>query len=98
MSQELTYEKEVTKLERYLKRNGSPNLVEDLRRLSLEQLKKRMQDQAIHKQDTITEKQNDEKLNKLKDQVREMNATYNEQIRMNDKISRFVSLLMKDLG
>lgn len=98
MSQELTYEKELTKLERYLKRNGSPNLVEDLRRLSLEQLKKRIQDQAIHKQDTITEKQNDEKLNTLKDQVGEMNRTYNDQIRMNDKISRFISLLMKDLG
>lgn len=98
MSQEITLEKEVYKLEKYLKRNGSPNLVEDLRRLSLEQLKKRMQDQAIHKQDTITEKQNDQALNELKDKVREMNSTYNDQIRMNDKISRFISLLMKDLG
>jgi hypothetical protein len=98
MSQEITLEKERTKLERYLKRNGSPNLIEDLGRLNLEQLKKRIQDQAIHKQDTITEKQNDEKLNELKDKVREMNATYNEQIRMNDKISRYISLLIKDVG
>jgi hypothetical protein len=98
MSQEITLEKERTKLERYLKKNGSPNLIQDLSRLSLEQLKKRIQDQAIHKQDTITAKQGDTDLNELKDKVRERNAYWNDQIRMNDKISRYISLLMKDLG
>jgi hypothetical protein len=98
MSQEITLEKERTKLERYLKKNASPNLVEDLAHLNLEQLKKRIQDQAIHKQDTITSKQGDDDLNKLKDQVRERNSYWNDQIRMNDKISRYISLLMKDLG
>lgn len=98
MSQEITLEKERTKLERYLKRNGSPNLVTDLQRLSLEQLKKRIQDQAIHKQDTITSKQEDVELNELKEKARSRNAYWNDQIRMNDKISRYISLLMRDLG
>jgi hypothetical protein len=98
MSDELSQDKEMTKLEKYLRRNGSPNLIVDLRKLTADELRKRIQDQAIYKQDTITLKQNDEVLNGLKDQVREQTRTYNDNIRMNDKISRFISLLLKDLG
>lgn len=91
-------EKEATKLEKYLIRNGRSELVLELRRLNLEQLKKRIQDQAIFKQESITARQKDEGLKNAKDQARELAAPYNESIRMNDKISRFISLLMEDSG
>lgn len=98
MSDELAEDKEMIKLERYLKRNGSPNLIEDLRKLTSDELKKRIQDQAIYKQETITAKQNDEALAQAKEKAKELTGPYNESIRMNDKISRFISLLLKDLG
>lgn len=91
-------EKEATKLEKYLIRNGRSELVVELRRLGLDQLKKRMQDQAIHRQECITARQKDEGLKEAKEKARELAAPYNESIRMCDKISRFVSLLMEDSG
>jgi hypothetical protein len=91
-------EKEVTKLEKYLIRNGRSELVVELRRLDLEQLKKRIQDQAIYKQESITARQKDEGLSEAKAKAKEMAAPYNESIRMNDKISRFISLLMGESG
>lgn len=89
--------KEVTKLEKYLIRQRDSQFVKDLRALTKDQLKKKMQEQAIYRQETVTAKQEDEELKTLKEKVKDLQAPYNDALKMNDKISRFVSLLLKDL-
>ena len=89
--------KEVTKLEKYLIRQKDSQFVKDLRALTKDQLKKKMQDQAIYRQETVTAKMEDEELKSLKEKVKDLQAPYNDSLKMNDKISRFVSLLLKDL-
>ena len=89
-------EKESTKLEKYLIRQGRQELVLELRQASKDLLKKKIQDQAIYKQETISARQADEGLKEAKAKAREMAAPYNESIRMNEKLSRFISLLMED--
>ncbi len=96
MSRELTLEKERTKLEKYLKKNARENLVTEINVMNKDQLQKRLLDQQIEKQKEITLKNNNDKLNSLKDQLREQTAVHNERIRMNDKISRFVSLVLEE--
>lgn len=98
MSRELTLEKERTKLEKYLKKNCRPELIKEINSMGVDQLKQKLQDQTIEKQKEITLKNNNEKLNSLKDQLREQNAVHNERIRLNDKISRFVALVLEDKG
>lgn len=89
-------EKEVTKLERYLIRNGRETLVREIRALNPEQLKKKMQEYAMYRQELIDFKANDKDLREAKKKVSELNAPHNENIRANDKITRFVSLVIKD--
>lgn len=96
MSQE-DNEKERTKLEKYLIRQGRQNLIEELRNLGTDKLKEKLLAQALYKQETIDAKNNDEKLKAAKDTAKEQAAPYNESIRMNDKISRYINALMKDL-
>lgn len=89
--------KESTKLEKYLLKHKDAEFIRDLRVANLEQLKKRIQEQAIYEQQTITAKSEDEKLHDAKSIVKELQSPYNDSIRMNKKISRFISLLMGEL-
>lgn len=97
MSQE-DNEKEITKLEKYLGRQKDADFVIELRRLDKEQLKKRIQDQALYRQETITARKNDEGLATAREEARGLAAPYSESLRMNDKISRFISLLIEEKG
>lgn len=91
-------EKEITKLEKYLRRQKDAQFIIDLRKLSTEELRGRMLQQAVYRQETITAKQRDEGLRAAKDTASALAAPYNESVRMNDKISRFISLLLEENG
>jgi hypothetical protein len=96
MDQDL--EKEITKLERYLNRQGRSELVQQLRNLDNDDRRQRLMKQAVHEQEIQDTKQKDGDLKKAKDLARDLNATYTEQLRMNKKISRFIHLLIEDSG
>lgn len=95
---EIDLEKEITKFERYLIRQGRAELVQELRQLDNDQRRQRLMQQAVLEQEIQDTKNKDEELKKAKDLARELNATYNDQTRMSRKISRFVHLLIEDSG
>jgi hypothetical protein len=91
-------EKEITKLERYLNRQGRTDLVQELRNLDNDDRRQRLMQQAVLEQEIQDTKEKDEELKKAKAIARDMNATYNEQTRMSRKISRFIHLLIEESG
>lgn len=91
-------EKEIVKLERYLLRQGRDELIRELRSLDVKKLENRLLGQAKHEQEIMDTKANDQKLKEAKEQARDYNSVYTEQLRMNKKIARFISLLMKEQG
>ncbi len=90
-------EKEATKLEKYLNKQGRETLVTEIKGLTAEELKKRVQDLALYRQEIFNTKANDIKLQDVAEEKKGLEAPYKEQVRMNDKITRFASLLLKDL-
>ena len=94
-------EKEIVKLERYLIKQGRENLVQELRKLDNDDRRQRLMKQAVLEQeimDTKAKEADKDPVSKAKAIVREHNATYNEQKRMSQKISRFIHLLIEDSG
>mgnify|MGYP000853856142 FL=1 len=94
-------EKEITKLERYFKRNGRDELVTELLNMSNDKRRERLMKQAILEQEiTDTKKKAEEKepVANAKAVIREHNATFSEQTRYSRKISRFLHLLIEDSG
>lgn len=91
-------EKEIVNLERYLRKHKDSEFILELRRLSGEQLKERIKGQALYRQETISAKQKDQDLKQAKDTARALGAPYSESLRLNDKISRFISLLLDENG
>jgi hypothetical protein len=85
-----------SKIEKFLRNQGRQDLVETLRESSPDALKRKLMEQAEHEQAIIDTKNNDEELKNAKDHARSLGSVYNEQIRMNKKISRFVHLLLND--
>ena len=91
-------EKEITKLEKYLVKQGRGDLVQELRSLDNDKRRDRLMKQAVHEQEILDTKEKDEDLKKAKETARDMAASYNEQTRMVKKISRFIHLLIEDSG
>lgn len=98
MGRSVTDDTERTKLEKYLKRQGRGELVESLQTLNIEELKNRLKDQAIHEQVTLNTRDEDQELRRAKAVAKELNASYNEQLRMNKKICRYINTLLQDKG
>lgn len=98
MSQEITQELERTKLEKYLIKNGRKNLIEELRGLDNDGRRQKLMKQAVYEQEIIDSKAADGDLKRAKDEARDLAAVYNENLRMNKKISRFIHLLIEDSG
>lgn len=94
----LDLEKEKTKLERYLKKQGRNELITELEGLDNDQRRDRLMKQAVHEQEIMDAKANDRELNAAKEKARDLGAVYNENLRMNKKISRFIHLLIEDSG
>lgn len=91
-------EKEITKLEKYLKRQGREELIRELRDLSNDDRRGRLMKQAVYEQEIFDSKENDKDLKAAKEKARDLNAVYNENLRLNKKISRFIHLLIEDSG
>lgn len=89
-------EKELVKIEKYLRKHKDAEFIIELRRLSKDQLEERIKAQALFRQETITAKRDDKILNELKAKVKEFSGPYNDSLRLNDKISRFISLLINE--
>lgn len=88
--------KEATKLERYLVRQGRQELVNELRMLNPDELKQRILKQALHREETLDAKANDQALRNAKHEVKDLQAPYSDSLRMNAKIARFINLLLKE--
>lgn len=89
-------EAEKTKLEKYLLKHKDVAFVTELLSLDKAALEERMKKQALFKQETITAKNGDEGLASAKSTANNLAAPYNDSIRMNDRISRFIALILKD--
>lgn len=96
MSDELSAEKEIVKMERKLKKNGQGQFIDDIRAMSEAQLNDQMLILAKHKQDIITAQKKDPDLREARDTVSSLNYPYNNSKRKNDEKSRFVALILKD--
>lgn len=94
-------EKEIVKLERKLIREGRENLVQELRKLSNDQRRDRLKQQAILAQEIIDNKAKAAEVEETAaaiSAVREHVATYREQSDCCKRISRFLHLLIEDSG
>lgn len=94
----LDLEKEITKLEKYLVKQGREALIRELRGLKNDDRRQRLMKQAVYEQEIMDTKANDQKLQAAKDELKELNSVYNENLRMNKKISRFIHLLIEESG
>lgn len=95
---ELLEEKEIIKLERYLKREGREDFVTEMMGASPAQLDSKMLGLAKHREEIQNTKDNDEELKKAKAEAKNLGSPYNDQMKMNKKLTRFVALLMKEKG
>jgi hypothetical protein len=94
-------EKELTKLEKYMKKQGREELVRELRNLDNEERRQRLMKQAVLEQeiaDTKIKESEKPEIIEAKDTIKEFNATYREQLQMSKKISRLIHLLIEDSG
>lgn len=94
----LDLEKEITKFERYLVKQGREDLVKELRDLDNDTRRQRLMKQAVYEQEIMDAKANDKGLRDAKEEARSLGSVYNENLRMNKKISRFIHLLIEDSG
>ncbi len=94
-------EKEITKLEKFLVKQGRQTLIQELRSLDNDDRRQRLMKQAIHEQEIADTKEKEaqkENIMQAKAVIKEFNATYWEQLQMSKKISRFLHLLNEDSG
>lgn len=96
--EEITLEKEVTKLEKYLKKEGRQDFVDEMMDGDSERLNAKLLGLAKHRQEILNTRSEDGDLKKAKEEVKDLDAPYKEQLKMNEKLTRFVSLVMKDKG
>lgn len=94
---EPTLEKEVTKLEKYLRKQGRKDFIDEMRAASDGTLESKLLSLAKHDQEIRNTMAKDEELIKAKERKADLEATYKEQLRMNAKLARFVALVMQDI-
>lgn len=95
---EMNQELEQTKLEKYLRREGRQDFVDEMHRASPSQLDAKLLGLAKHSEEIENAKNADGDLKEAKAKAKVLGATYNDQKRMNKKLARFVGLLMKEKG
>lgn len=92
----LTLDEEITKVERFIVKQGQQDFVDAMRASNVEQLDAKLLSLAKHRQDIRNTRDNDTELNHVKDQKRELEAPYREQLKMNEALTKFVALLLKE--
>lgn len=95
---ELTLEKETTKLEKYLVKQGRKDFIEEIRGASPETLNAKMLGLAKHAQEISNAKADDRVLEAASQHKKDLEAPYRDQKKMNAKLVRFVALIMKENG
>lgn len=95
---ELTLEKETTKLEKFLKKEGRQDFIDEMRAATPDQLEAKLLGLAKHAQEITNTRDSDEELRAAKERAKSLGATYREQKKMNDKLARFVALMMQEQG
>ena len=91
-------EKEITKLERYLIREGRKEFVLEMRQAGEEGRKAKLLSLVKYAQEIEDTKKNDEKLNRAKAEVTALSYGYNKDKSMNAKLQRFIFLVNKEDG
>ena len=95
---ELQDEREVIKLERDLRREGREDFIEQMRNAGVELLDSKLLGLAKHREAINDTQQNDEELRTAKAVASNLGAPYREQLTMNKKLTRFITLLRKEQG
>lgn len=95
---ELLDEKEVIKLERYLKREGREDFVTEMMGASPSELDAKMLKLAKEAEEIQDAQNNDEELREAKKEASNLGAPYRERKKMNKKLTRFVALMMQEKG
>lgn len=95
---ELTLEKETTKLEKYLVKQGRKDFIDEMRAASPEALNTKLLALAKHNQEIANTKAKDDELEKANNKKKELEAPYKDQKKMNEKLARFVALMMEEKG
>ena len=91
-------EKEITKLEKFLVKEGRRDFVDAMRGADQATLDGKFLSLAKHLQAIKNTKANDTELKASKEKTSELGAPYREQLKMNAKLSRFIALMMIDQG
>ncbi len=89
-------EKEVTKIEKALIRDGREDFVLEMKRADISQLEAKLLELAKHAQEIQNTKDRDDELIQARRKKSDLEAPYREQTRYNKKLARFVALTLKD--
>lgn len=95
---ELLDEKEIIKLERYLKREGREDFVTEMMAASPALLDSKMLGLAKYREEIQNTQNADEELKRVKQHAKTLGAPYRDDVKMNKKLTRFVALLMQEKG
>lgn len=93
-----TLEKEMTTLEKYLVREGRKDFIDEIRAASPETLDSKLLGLAKHREEIANTKANDGELRRAKEKAKDLGAVYRDQLKMNNKLARFVALIMEEQG
>ena len=96
MSDELSQDKEIIKLEKKLVRNFQTDFVTDVRKMDKQELDRKLLDLAKYSQAIKSTMKIDDKLIDAKNTVSSLKRPYNEDIRGNNEKARFVALVMEE--
>lgn len=95
---ELTLEKETTKLEKYLVKQGRKDFIDEIRAASPEALNQKLLGLAKHREEITNTMAADQDLEAAKNKKKSLEEPYKDQKKMNAKLARFVALIMKENG
>jgi hypothetical protein len=95
---ELTLEKETTKLEKHLVKQGRRDFIDEIRAASPDALNAKLLGLAKHNQEIANTKAADQELERAKQRKKDLEEPYKDQKKMNEKLARFVALVMKEQG
>lgn len=95
---ELLREKEIIKLEKDLIKDGRKEFVLEVRQGDSFTRDQKLLKLAKHRSEIKSTKANDEELRKARLNKNSLEAPYREQLKWNDKLTRFVTLVMEEEG
>jgi len=95
---EIALEKETTKLEKYLRKQGRQDFVDEIRAASEATLDSKLLGLAKHREEIRNTKAGDLELEQAKQRKKDLEEPYKDQLKMNEKLSRFIALIMRENG